>query len=155
MGPGWGRLQTGSSATTDALPTARPRRTPSGAVGGCAAARMPRSHPRATPRPYLHPVERNFKLSWGTRPGVQRPAGFSSGSVSVYIRILAIKWVSLFSEQTDGSTMERRTVYVATIVAMLAMVGGWALATTTTTAELTENSNITTSRPGPGSPSQR
>ncbi|MCI4317073.1 MAG: hypothetical protein L3J96_00910 [Thermoplasmata archaeon] len=46
-----------------------------------------------------------------------------------------------------GVRMRRRTVYVATIVAMLAMVGGWALATTTTTAGPAENSNITTSQP--------
>ena len=47
-----------------------------------------------------------------------------------------------------GLRMRRRTVYVATIVAMLAMVGGWALATTTTTVMSSPGSaNITTSQP--------
>lgn len=47
-----------------------------------------------------------------------------------------------------GLRMRRRTVYVATIVAMLAMVGGWALATTTTTVMSQPGSaNITTSQP--------
>ncbi|MGI0132175.1 MAG: hypothetical protein ACREDK_03645 [Thermoplasmata archaeon] len=38
-------------------------------------------------------------------------------------------------------------MYVATIVAMLAMVGGWALATTTITTGPAESTNITTSQP--------
>ena len=46
-----------------------------------------------------------------------------------------------------GTRMRRRSVYIATIVAMLAMVGGWALATTTTTSGPAQSSNITTSQP--------
>ena len=46
-----------------------------------------------------------------------------------------------------GLKMRRRTVYVATIVAMLAMVGGWALATTTSTSGPAQDTNITTSQP--------
>ena len=46
-----------------------------------------------------------------------------------------------------GLKMRRRTVYVATIVAMLAMVGGWALATTTTSSGPAQDTNITTSQP--------
>lgn len=46
-----------------------------------------------------------------------------------------------------STQIRRRTVYLATVAAMIAMVGGWALAVTTTTAGPAQNTNITTSAP--------
>lgn len=46
-----------------------------------------------------------------------------------------------------GTKMRRRTVYVATIVATLAMVGGWVLAASTTTVLPSQTSNVTSGAP--------
>jgi len=46
-----------------------------------------------------------------------------------------------------GTRMRRRTVYTATIVAMLAMVGGWVLAASTTTTLPSQTSNVTSGAP--------
>src|ERR1700720_2481751 len=44
--------------------------------------------------------------------------------------------------------IRRRTVYVATIASMVAMVGGWALAVSTTSTGPSQNTNVTVTAPG-------
>jgi hypothetical protein len=44
--------------------------------------------------------------------------------------------------------LRRRTVYLATVAAMIAMVGGWALAVSTTNTGPAEGTNVTVTAPG-------
>jgi hypothetical protein len=47
-----------------------------------------------------------------------------------------------------GTGLRRRTVYLVTAAAMIAMLGGWTLAVSTTSTGPTQNTNITVTSPG-------